>query len=146
MVEILVRAVEGTCPDPCANPRRGDPVCVKPGGHTWGLCEGPPEYVIIKISDINDPATLEHQARPGLAPELRPLNPRRIRHKVATIIAGLLAPFGVEETPVQMVRPIVRRRRYCFSESIVSAAEQASGTLTISAATLAEGLIDQVGD
>jgi len=56
MCEILVRAVNGTCDDPTANPRRGYLVVVQPDGHTWGNGERPPEYFIVKI--------------PGLSPEL----------------------------------------------------------------------------
>jgi hypothetical protein len=145
MAEILVRAIDGTCPDPCVNPHRGDPVAVKPDGHTWGLCEGLPEYVVIKIPGTATDA-LKYLERCGLAPELRPLNPRRIRATAANIISGILAPFGIEKTPVPLGRPIVRRRRHQVPEAIVEAAEQASGSLTATLAELAAGLIDQVGD
>ena len=49
MCEILVRAVDGTCQRPEANPLKGFPVCVQPDGHEWGTQERLPSYVVIKI-------------------------------------------------------------------------------------------------
>ena len=57
MCEILVRAVDGTCGDPTANPRRGNPVVVQPDGHVWGDCECLPEYFIVKIPGLSDTLT-----------------------------------------------------------------------------------------
>lgn len=53
MCEVLVRAVDGTCQDPTANPLKGFPVVVKPDGHVWGNGERLPEYVVIKIPNIS---------------------------------------------------------------------------------------------
>jgi len=57
MCEILVRAVDGICEDPTANPRRGYLVVVQPDGHTWGNGERPPEYFIVKIPGLSDTLT-----------------------------------------------------------------------------------------
>ena len=60
MCELLIRAVDGTNPDPVGNPLRGMPVVVQPDGHTWGNCEVPPEYVIIKLPGVSPDAVIEH--------------------------------------------------------------------------------------
>lgn len=58
MAEVLVFAVNKTHPDPIKDAvgcyKRGDPVIVRPDGHTWGIRETIPprnggQFVIIKI-------------------------------------------------------------------------------------------------
>jgi hypothetical protein len=57
MAEILVRAVDGSCPEFAANSRRGNIIVVQPDGHIWGNAECPPEYFIVKIPGLSDTTT-----------------------------------------------------------------------------------------
>jgi hypothetical protein len=145
MAEILVRAVEGANPDPSANPHRGDPVSVHLDGHAWGLAEGPPEYVIVKVPGVSK-ATLEQYATPGFAKELGSSPPRRTKKSLANASIGILSPFGDSETTAVFTKKIVRRRRHSISESIVSLAEANDGEVTVSANDLAIGILDNIGE
>ena len=63
MAEILVRAVNGTCPDPAANSLRGMPIVVMPDGHVWGAGERLPEYVIIQLPAVLVSTVQQYTAR-----------------------------------------------------------------------------------
>jgi hypothetical protein len=82
MCEILVRAIDSLPPiNPTASPRRGNLVVVQPDGHTWGNCECPPEFFILKI--------------PGLSPETARLKTCRWDMKVRF---DILSSVGAADT------------------------------------------------
>jgi hypothetical protein len=116
MCEILVRAIDGTCDIPAANPLRGMPVVVQPDGHTWGNGERLPEYVIIKL--------------PGVSPSLVVQYTARWEDRVE----------NGDDLPTITIRG---RRRYLVPGAVVSAAEANGGTLTRTGTQFISSLIDR---
>lgn len=57
MVELLVKAVDATHPDPVIDRqgcfKKGDPVVIAEDGHRWGAKEGTPLFVIAKIPGVS---------------------------------------------------------------------------------------------
>jgi len=57
MSEILVKAIDAKHADPDKDARGcykvGMPVVVMPDGHIWGLAEGPPTFVVIKLPGVS---------------------------------------------------------------------------------------------
>jgi hypothetical protein len=70
MCEILVRLKDGTCPEVEANPLRGYIVVVKPDGHAWGRCEGPPEYGVVAVPGLDPKAHVERERPWHMAADL----------------------------------------------------------------------------
>lgn len=116
MCEILVRAVDGTCSDPTANPLRGMPVVIQPDGHTWGNGERLPEYVVIKLVGVD----------PELVRQYTTLWETRIDN--------------VDAPPTIIVHG---RRRYLVPNTVVSAAEANGGTLTRTRNQFVNALVDR---
>jgi hypothetical protein len=143
MAEILVRAVDGTCADPLSNPLRGMPVVVMEDGHVWGTCEGPPEYVIIKI-----PGVAVDTVQPYLQrcpwPTARPILPRMKKIILTTALAAIKAfsrPLAAVKETKDLQSPW-HRRRYRIHESLVIAAEQGEKQ-AVTLEQLIGGLLDQ---
>jgi hypothetical protein len=116
MCEILVRAVDGTCTDPIANPLRGMPVVVKPDGHTWGNAECMPEYVVIKL-----PGTPVSAVEQYAASWVTVTDNGELKSTITT--------HG--------------RRRYLVPNVVVNAAERNGGTYTRTVNQLTAALIDR---
>jgi len=49
LAELLIRARESDNPQAS---HKGDIIIVKPDGWKWGKCECPPEYVVVKLSNV----------------------------------------------------------------------------------------------
>lgn len=62
--EILWRAVDGDARVGGFEWQKGDPVIVRPDGHPWGSREGPPNFVITRVTD-GDEATYQARLRGG---------------------------------------------------------------------------------
>jgi hypothetical protein len=63
MAEILVRAIDGVCPNVAANPVRGNPVAVMPDGQVQGNAEWSSEYVVIKRPGVSVDLIKQYAAR-----------------------------------------------------------------------------------
>jgi hypothetical protein len=70
MAELLIKAVDATHSDPAKDSRgcykRGDPVVAMPDGHSWGVREGLPKFVLLKV-----PGVTVAQAQQYIAPWTR---------------------------------------------------------------------------
>lgn len=56
MAELLVKAIDAKNSDPLLDAhcyKRGDIVDVRPDGWGWGLSEGPPLFVVVKIPGVS---------------------------------------------------------------------------------------------
>lgn len=67
MAEILIKAISAAHADPMKDQRgcykRGMPVVVMPDGHPWGLEEGLPKFVLLKIPLIPVPVVEKYIAQ-----------------------------------------------------------------------------------
>lgn len=62
MAEILIAAR-----DLPSGYQRGDPITVQPDGHVWGKAEGPPDFYVLKVHDLD-----LRRARDMVAPLFEP--------------------------------------------------------------------------
>lgn len=57
MAEFLIKAIDANHPDPGIDLagcyKRGDIVLAKPDGWSWGKCEGPPKFNILKVPGMS---------------------------------------------------------------------------------------------
>ena len=78
-IELLIRLSDGT-----GNRKKGDIVSIKPVPNSgWGRGEGPPNYIIIVISDLNFSDAKQYKARNF------EVNDIRIRSKYSLDITSL---------------------------------------------------------
>lgn len=49
MAEVLIAAR-----DLPSGYRRGDPITVKPNNHTWGRAEGPPDFYVMRVPNLDE--------------------------------------------------------------------------------------------
>jgi hypothetical protein len=121
MAEILVAAR-----DLPSGYERGDPIAVRPNNAPWGRAEGPPDFYVIKITNLNvDRARqflepLTEPARNGdpeyLAPDpedrIRRVHRRRVRlvlDDLDTTDRADLAATGRAETSMTRTRAAIRQ-------------------------------------
>jgi hypothetical protein len=143
MAEILVRAVDGTCVDPFANPLRGMPVVVMEDGHVWGKCECLPEYVVIKVPGVAADVVREY-TKTCPWPTVRPVPPKKRKMNLTGVLSSIKAfsrPFATVKETEEIELPW-RRRRYRIHESLVIEAEQGEKS-TVTLEKLVGGLLDQ---
>jgi hypothetical protein len=142
MAEILVRLVNGSCDDARANPLRGMPVVVQPDGHEWGKCEGPPEYVVVKIPGVS-PDEVRGYCQSCPIPQARPMLPRRTKYTLTRAIDETRRcgrPFP-SISAIDKNSPW-RRRRYRVGDDIIRLAESQSKE-NVTLPQFVSGLADQ---
>jgi len=140
-VEILVRAVDGTCYDPTANPLRGMPVVVKPKGHVWGSGEGPPEYMIVKVTSVT-PDFMDPYARPRIEEKVSNLFPRSEKYTLTDARVAIRAfskPFAENDRPIKL--RLLRRREFRLAESLLNMTADIGGTITVTPDRFQQSLI-----
>lgn len=100
MAELLVKAIDGTNPDPAGDAlcyKSGDIVVVAADGHLWGRRECLPDFLVVRIPGVSVEEAGQYLAPVYLAPAVEPVMVvrRRFRLNYLAAIAATLGPDGV---------------------------------------------------